>query len=260
MAGLDNFCWCDPILSDKTPDGAYKLAQLVRANEALAHYCKAYGVPCISGKDSMKNDYMIGGTKISIPPTLLFSVMAKINDVRQAVTMDVKEPGDLVYILGTTYPELGGSEYASHLGAVGNAVPKVREKDSLPLYQSLSKAIREGLVRSCHDCSDGGLAVALAESCFAGGFGMTVDLRKVPRVNIERDDVLLFSESQSRFVVTVALDQRAAFEKNMEHKACMKVGFVTSIESLHLTGLSGEEVMNAATLDLKNSWQQTLAF
>jgi phosphoribosylformylglycinamidine (FGAM) synthase-like enzyme len=63
MAGVDNFCWCDPVQSEKTPDGQYKLAQLVRANQALAHYCLAYGVPCVSGKDSMKNDYTGGGTK-----------------------------------------------------------------------------------------------------------------------------------------------------------------------------------------------------
>jgi hypothetical protein len=96
MAGLDNFCWPDPVLSPQTPDGPYKLAQLVRANQALYDYCLAYDVPCISGKDSMKNDYHSGDTKISVPPTLLFSVLARMPDVRQAITMDVKQPGDLV--------------------------------------------------------------------------------------------------------------------------------------------------------------------
>jgi phosphoribosylformylglycinamidine synthase len=100
IAGLDNFCWPDPVFSDKTPDGPYKLAQLVRANQALYDYCTAYGVPCISGKDSMKNDYQIGDTKISVPPTLLFSVIASMPDVRKAITMDVKQPVDLVFILG----------------------------------------------------------------------------------------------------------------------------------------------------------------
>ncbi len=260
MAGLDNFCWCDPILSEKTPDGPYKLAQLVRANQALARYTTAYGVPCISGKDSMKNDYMIGGTKISIPPTLLFSVVARIDDVRTAVTMDAKEAGDFVFVLGTTYPELGGSEYAAQHGAVGNAVPRVREKDALPLYRALSRAMRQGLVASCHDCSDGGLGVALAETCFAGGLGMVVDLRKVPRVDVERDDVLLFSESQSRFVVTVPPDKLDAFQAVMRHLPCSKVGFVTTIETLNITGLSGETVMSEPVGALKKSWQATLAF
>ena len=91
MAGLDNFCWCDPVQSEKTPDGEYKLAQLVRANQALYDYTTAFGVPCISGKDSMKNDYLIGSTKISIPPTVLFSAVSVVKDVRRCVTMDAKK-------------------------------------------------------------------------------------------------------------------------------------------------------------------------
>ena len=125
LAGLDNFCWCDPVRSEKTPDGEYKLAQLVRANEALYDLTTAYGVPCISGKDSMKNDYQIGDVRISIPPTLLFSTLGKMEDVRKAVTMDVKKPGDLVYVLGKTFRELGGSEWYALHGAIGNGVPKV---------------------------------------------------------------------------------------------------------------------------------------
>jgi phosphoribosylformylglycinamidine synthase len=261
MAGLDNFCWCDPILSDKTPDGPYKLAQLVRANQALAHYAKAYGVPCISGKDSMKNDYQVGGTKISIPPTLLFSVVAKIDDIRKAVTMDAKKEGDHVYVLGKTYPEIGASEYASQLGATGNSVPQVREKDSVPRYRALSRAMQAGLVASCHDCSDGGLGVALAETGFAGGLGLDIDLKQVPRdETITRDDVLLFSESQSRFVVTVSPDNAAAFEKTMEGTDCALVGRVTSEPVLTLSGLDGQTVCRETMEDLKRSWQQTLNF
>ncbi|MGB4294172.1 MAG: AIR synthase-related protein, partial [Smithellaceae bacterium] len=117
LAGLDNFCWCDPVQSEKTPDGHFKLAQLVRANMAIFDITTGYGVPCISGKDSMKNDYSIGRTKISVPPTLLYSVIGKIPDVRQAVTMDAKRPQDLVYILGETRDELGGSEWFAKQGA-----------------------------------------------------------------------------------------------------------------------------------------------
>ena len=100
MAGLDNFCWCDPVRSEKTPDGEYKLAQLVRANRALYDLCVAYHIPCISGKDSMKNDYSIGGAKISIPPTVLFTAVGVVPDVPKAVTPDFKAPGDLLYVLG----------------------------------------------------------------------------------------------------------------------------------------------------------------
>ena len=124
MAGLDNFCWCDPVQSEKTPDGEYKLAQLVRANMALYDYTTAFGVPCISGKDSMKNDYLIGTTKISIPPTVLFSAVSVITDVRKCVTMDAKRAGDRVYVLGETFNEMGASEYFALFGFLGNQVPR----------------------------------------------------------------------------------------------------------------------------------------
>ena len=203
-AGLDNFCWCDPVTSEKNPDGAFKLAQLVRANMALYDYTTCFGVPCISGKDSMKNDYRIGDKKISIPPTVLFSVMGKIDDVRKAVTMDVKQAGDRVYILGETFDELGGSEYYAMTGWIGNNVPRVNGPRAKSLYRALNRAMDLKLVASCHDCSDGGLGVALAESCFAGGLGVEVDLRKVPATGIGRNDTLFYSESASRFIVTVS--------------------------------------------------------
>ena len=123
IAGLDNFCWPDPVQSEKTPDGEYKLAQLVRANQALYDYTKAYRVPCISGKDSMKNDSTRGGKKISIPPTVLFSTIAKISDVSKAVTPDAKFSGDVVYVVGETKPELGGSEYYSIVGTCWQQCP-----------------------------------------------------------------------------------------------------------------------------------------
>ena len=199
LAGLDNFCWCDPVASEKTPDGAYKLAQLVRANQALYDVTTAYGVPCISGKDSMKNDYQIGDTKISIPPTILFSTIGKITDIRKAVTMDAKRSGDAIYVLGETRKELGGSEWYALNGYVGNNVPKVDTAQAKTLYKALSKAMADGLVASCHDCSDGGLGVALAEMAFAGGLGLKIDLAAVPVETGMRADEILFSESQSRF-------------------------------------------------------------
>ena len=122
IAGLDNFCWPDPVQSEKTPDGEYKLAQLVRANQALYDFTKLYKVPCISGKDSMKNDSTRGGRKISIPPSVLFSAISRMDDITKAVTLDAKHAGDAVYILGETHPELGGSEYFAMLNATGNSV------------------------------------------------------------------------------------------------------------------------------------------
>ncbi len=258
LGGLDNFCWCDPVQSAKTPDGEYKLAQLVRANQALYDYTTAYSIPCISGKDSMKNDYMIADHKISIPPTVLFSLIGAIDDVRLACTMDAKRAGDLVYVLGETRAETGGSEYFAMLGCVGNQVPKVDAETALALYRRLNDAMRKGLVRSCHDCSDGGLGVALAETAFAGELGMRVDLRQVVAGSSLPDDVLLFSETQSRFVVTVAPEHARAFEDCMAESVCSQVGEVTADGLLSITGMDGNDVVRAAIAELKKSWQAPL--
>ena len=214
-AALDNFCWCDSVESPKNPDGRFKLAQLVRANQALYRLTQAYGVPLISGKDSMYNDYKIGGTKISILPTLLVSFVGKTPDVAKSVSMDAKKNGDLVYVIGVTKKELGGSEYYSLKNEEGGVVPSVDE-NSIAAYRKLHAAIHSGLVSSCHDCSDGGLGVALAEKCIAGRIGMQIDLSKAPKTSdITRMDELLFSESASRFVVTVDAAKKTEFERAM---------------------------------------------
>ncbi|MFK5926037.1 MAG: phosphoribosylformylglycinamidine synthase subunit PurS [Desulfuromusa sp.] len=258
VAGLDNFCWCDPVESEKTPDGKYKAAQLVRANQALYDYCVAFGVPLISGKDSMKNDYQIGGTKISIPPTVLFSVIGKIADARQAVSMDVKRPGDLVYLLGSTADELGGSEYYAQHGELGSQVPQVDAATALLRYRTLNRAQQQGLIASCHDLSDGGLGVALAESAFAGGFGMQIDLALVDVNAVIRDDKLLFSESQSRLLVTVHPEYQEPFEQLFLDQSCHCIGHVIDMGDLVINGLQGQNLIHQSLEQLKQAWQAPL--
>ncbi len=260
MAGLDNFCWCDPVQSEKTPDGEFKLAQLVRANMALYEYTTAFGVPCISGKDSMKNDYLIGDTKISIPPTVLFSVVSVIEDVRKCVTMDAKASGDLVYVLGETFAETGGSEYLALRGFIGNQVPKVKARRAKALYEALGRAMAKGIVASCHDCSDGGLGVALAETAFSGALGMEVDLRRVPASGLDRNDVLLFSESPSRFVVTVHPEKQGAFEETLRGKTFAAVGKVAAGDIFTVLGLKGKTIVRGNIWELKEAWQRPLRF
>ncbi|PLX89947.1 MAG: phosphoribosylformylglycinamidine synthase [Desulfuromonas sp.] len=258
VAGLDNFCWCDPVKSEKTPDGEYKAAQLVRANKALYDYCVAFGVPLISGKDSMKNDYQIGDTKISIPPTVLFSVIGKIEDVRKAVSMDVKRPGDLVYLLGITRDELGGSEYYQSLGALGKNVPRVDASYALDLYRAVNQAQAQGLIASCHDLSDGGLGVCLAEKAFAGGFGINADLRKVKTDSELREDKLLFSESQSRLLITVRAENKQDFEALFSGRDACHIGEVTESTQLKILGLQGQPVIHSDIYQLKDAWQAPL--
>jgi len=265
MAGLDNFCWCDPVQSPKTPDGHYKLAQLVRANMALYHYTTAFGIPLISGKDSMKNDSTRGGVKISIPPTLLFSLIAKIDDVRRAVTMDAKSAGDLLYIVGETRAELGASEYYRYLARragdptqIGNSVPKVDTKRAPATCAAMSRAVGDGLVHSVHAPAKGGLGIGLAKVAFGGELGLTVDLARVPARDVGRDDLLLFSESNSRYIVTVPPDKRAAFEEAMADLPCACVGELSAEPRLRVTSLEGDVVIDADVLELKAKWKATL--
>ena len=260
LAGLDNFCWCDPVKSAKTPDGEYKLAQLVRSNMAIYDYTTAFGVPCISGKDSMKNDYQIGKTKISIPPTILYSVIGKIKDVRKSVTMDAKRPEDLVYIIGETKEELGGSEWFALQKAIGNNVPRVVAAKAIKIYRALHKAMQSGIISSCHDCSDGGLAVALAETALAGGLGMNIDLNFVPYRGKKRNDYILFSESASRFVVTINPAAQRRLEKIMAGNIISEIGFVTGDGLFQVTGLGGELIIKEKISKLKDAWQKPLNF
>lgn len=252
---LDNFCWTDPVESERNPEGPYKLAQLVRACTGLYEACVAYQVPLISGKDSMKNDYRGGGVTISIPPTLLVSVMSVVPDVTAAVTMDVKSAGDKVYIVGTTYKDLGRSELAQMLGLSGGSVPHVRDlSKTSSAYAALHRAMRDKLVASCHDCSDGGLAVCLAETAFAGDLGLRLRLGLVPTHHVENDGAILFGESPCRLVVTVEGSKADRFEKHLGDHATW-VGEVTDDRRLQIVGKSGDNVIDEPLDELREAWQ-----
>lgn len=225
LACLDNFSWPNPLPSDQNPDAEYKLAQLVRSCLALYDFATAYGVPIISGKDSMKNDYYYRGKKYPILPTLLITMVGKIDDVKKAISAEFKNPGDSVYILGITRDELGGSEYYKLFKAIGNSNPKVREKETIPMYKAFSKATEEGVVLSAHDLSDGGMAIALVECSIGSGFGIDVELDGMPR-ETENEDALLFAESAGRFVVTVKKENEEKFEKLMKGIRIAKIGRV----------------------------------
>ncbi|MBX3179990.1 MAG: phosphoribosylformylglycinamidine synthase [Candidatus Hydrogenedentes bacterium] len=256
IAGLDNFCWPDPVQSEKTPDGAHKMAQLVRCCEALKETCVAYDIPLISGKDSMKNDYKIGDTKISIPPTVLFTAAAILDDATRVVSMDAKRAGDAVYVLGETRNELGGSEYLALSGQLGDNVPVVDPARARARYEALHRVIAGGLVASCHDCSDGGLGAALAEVAFAGGFGM--DLNLAP-LGVGDDIVALFSESQSRFVATASPEHAAAFEALMDATGCYRLGEVTTGGRFVVRSAAGT-IVDAPIAELKEAWQAPLRY
>jgi len=268
IAGLDNFCWPDPVTSEKNPDGEYKLAQLVRANQALYDLTVAYGVPCISGKDSMKNDSVRGGRKISIPPTVLFSTIAKMEDVRRALTLAFAAPGDAIYALGWTRAEMGASEYYRHLaagggnpGAYGGTPPRVRTDETLPLYRALQAATAAGEIRSAHAPTFGGLAVGLAFCALAGERGAEVDARALPTPAGEPadDDARLFAESPGRFIVTCAPGNEAALAARFAGLPCARIGTVSAEPILRITGTNGRPRVESPLATLRQAFKKPLA-
>ncbi|HHT9138891.1 MAG TPA: phosphoribosylformylglycinamidine synthase subunit PurL [Candidatus Wunengus sp. YC60] len=252
VALLDNFCWGNT----NKPD---RLGSLVLAAQACYDIAVAYGTPFISGKDSLNNEFVTDKETIVIPPTLLISAVAIMKDVRNAVSMDVKEPGNLVYLVGLTRPELGGSHYHHIHGYKGNNVPKVDAILGKKAMNTLSQATKQRIIRSCHDCSEGGLAVAASEMAFAGGFGLTLNLSAVvTEGTIHRNDTLLFSESNSRFVVEVRPEHQKQFETLVRDIPCGMLGKVTAEPFLKIYGLNNKLIVHENICDLKESWQAPL--
>jgi phosphoribosylformylglycinamidine synthase len=268
IGGVDNFCWPSIQYDQETnPDGKFKAAQLVRSCRALKAMCMAYEIPLLSGKDSMYVDGHLAGPygeshKVSALETLQFSATSLVPEVTGCVSMDLKMPGDLVYVLGVTRNELGASEYYEHLGYTGARVPEVDMAASKKLYRALFGAISDGLVASAHGIYRGGLGVHLAMVAMGGGLGLDVDLSAVPAQDADRDDVRLFSESAGRFVVSIDPKNREVFEACLAGTSFGKVGTVT--ESGGRLTIRGATSGNAAPLvdlpvsDLKEAWTAPL--
>ena len=182
-----------------------------------------------------------------------------MDNVEKAVTMDCKREGDLIYIIGATGNELGGSQYYGVHGYVGNRVPRVDVKKGKRLMDTLGAVMETGLVRACHDLSEGGIGVAAAEMALAGGLGMVIHLGQVPLGEaMNRDDYVLFSESNTRFLVEVALKGRRRFENMMAAVDFAAIGQVTAEERLQVYGLNGKMVLSASVAELKEAWQKPL--
>ncbi len=246
IALLDNFVWGNP-------EKPSRLGSLVRACEACYNFATAFETPFISGKDSLYNESPLG----PVTPTLLITALGLIPDSRLAVSVDVKAPGNLIYVVGRTSQELGGSEYYKLKGYVGRSVPKVRPDEALRSYGALAEAIDRGIIRSCHDVSEGGLAVASAEMALAGGYGMTLSIGDVPYNGPSRNDTILFSESNSRLLVEVPPEAVHDFKELMRSAVHAQIGKVTKAPTLCIQGLTAEPVINVSVRDLMASWKRT---
>jgi len=231
IALLDNFCWPDPVYhAEKTPEGKYKLAQLVRAAKGLYDTALSYRTPFISGKDSMKNDYKISDHKISVLPTILISGVGIVHDIRKCVTPDFKNSGNTIYLLGKTGNHLGESLYLRKYGGSSKNVPEVDPYLNMKVYRAFFRAVQEGVVASCHDLSEGGLAIAGAECCIGGKKGAWIDLEFL-KENIELSlEEILFSESTGRLLVSVVRGRENDFLSIMKDLPVQKLGEITEKE------------------------------
>jgi phosphoribosylformylglycinamidine synthase II len=251
IALLDNFCWGNPALPDR-------VGGLVRAAQGCHDAAVAFGTPFISGKDSLNNEFVnLEGGKQSIPPTLLISSLGILPDVRQATTMDLKRPGNLLYILGQTQAGLGASLYYRVHGATGND-PPTPVPAAIEMMRSLHRAMSDGLIHACHDLSEGGLAVAAAEMAIAGRLGLDLDLTPLPKgPQVTTDAMALFTESNGRFLVEIDPEDVSAFEDRMHSHPCGCLGRITQEKTLIVRGLGGEPVITAGIEELLRAWQST---
>ena len=258
IAILDNFCWGNT----ERPE---TLGSLVRAALGCKDTAIAFGTPFISGKDSLNNEFSYvdaAGTKqtVAIPSSLLISAIGQVADVRKCVTMDLKSAGNELYLIGVTKNEMGGSHYALVNSLSGGVVPHVDLKQAPVIFKAVHQAISQGLLQSCHDLSEGGLATAAAEMAFAGGFGVDMDVTAVATASGLSDPaVVLFSESATRFLIEVTPSATAELQKTFAGLPLTRVGSVTSTGEVRVA-CHGSQILEAKCSDLKSSWLKPLAW
>jgi phosphoribosylformylglycinamidine synthase len=246
IALLDNFTWGSP----EKPD---RMGSLLQACRGCYDFAKGFGTPFVSGKDSLYNESPLG----SVTPTLLVSALGIIPDVRQTVSVELKKPGNSVYLVGESYPELGGSEYFRLRGITGGSVPRVRFPLARRVMRTVTSAIDSGCVKSCHDLSEGGLAVAAAEMTLGAKLGLDLDLDSIPSSPQLRDDITLFSESNTRFLVEVDAARRRKFERITQKIPCGKLGEVRRDEQFIIR--RGKAVrVSIDVVELRTAWKRSV--
>jgi phosphoribosylformylglycinamidine synthase len=252
IALLDNFCWGNP-------ERPSTLGSLVLAAKACHDYALAYRAPFISGKDSLYNEFKVGDQSIAIPPTLLISAMGQVPDVARCVTMDLKAPGDLLVLVGSTHRELGGSLWLEHLGQKSTEVPPLNAQLARALYLVVHRAISDGIIRACHDLSEGGLAVAAAEMAIAGRLGAHLTLAD----DGPSEAIQLFAESPSRLLLEVApseIDRLLARlrESGLPARPIGRVNDCLSAR-LRIDSFTGRTLIDLPIEALRSAWQRPLS-
>jgi len=255
---LDNFCWGNPT------DPA-QLGLLVRAVKGCHDAAVGFKTPFISGKDSLNNEYRNAGQRLPVIPTLVISAVGTLDDVTQTIDMSLKTPNNLLYLVGTTRNELAGSHYAEIMRDLppGTNVPHVAIDHAYSTMNALGRAIRWGMVRACHDLSEGGLAVAVAEMTIASQLGVALELAHIPVVDTldtsptTINTLRLFSESASRFVVEITPEQWGTFEKHMRLSGVTDIAYIGTVTNTERFKVHNgdEEVMNLSIADLQHAFR-----
>jgi len=257
IALLDNFCWGNP----ERPE---TLGSLVLAAKACHDLALAFQTPFISGKDSLYNEYSHGDVSLAIPPTLLISAMGQVPDVRKCVTMDLKEPGNSLYLVGETTDCLAGSVWLGHLGLTGGKIPRVEPETARKTFAAIHEAISSSVVRACHDVSDGGLAAAVAEMCMAGRLGASILLASVPHAGSDiPESALMFSENPSRFVVEIRPGDEPRFQEILKAHGLSHWGRIGTVDPARQAGFivqgrDGRKLIDIEIPKMLGAWQRTL--
>jgi len=252
LALLDNFCWGNT-------DRPEVLGPMVLAARGASDAALAHGTPFVSGKDSLNNEYRVGDDLIVIPGTLLISAIGVIESWKHATSMDLKSPGNGVFLVGVTRAELGGSAFLKLHGKRGGDAPSFDADVSPRAAAAVGRAVRAGLVRSCHDLTEGGLAVAAAEMAFAGQLGLDIDLAKVRTDGDLGDAARMFSESNGRYLVEVEPGHEEGFLKELGEVPVAKLGAVTPKQQLRITGAAGAALVDGRLDELHDAWRTGLA-
>ena len=248
---LDNFSWGNC----RKPD---RLGAMVRCSVACRDTAIALGTPFVSGKDSLNNEYLADGRTIVIPHTLLVTALAIVPDVADCVTMDLKAAGRSLWQIGVSKEELGGSALARLAGTLGTHAPRIDGARAKATFAALHAAIRKGLVASCHDLSEGGLAVALAEMVLAGEIGAEIDVDAAPAATGTTLTARLFGESLTRFIVEVAPGRDAEFAACFAGLDAARIGVTTEKPELVLAS-GGRRLASLSAKDLERAWRPSLS-
>jgi phosphoribosylformylglycinamidine synthase len=246
---LDNFSW-------GSPEDKINLGGLVRASLGCKDFSLYYQVPFISGKDSLYNEYAIENKRIIIPGTLLISAVCILDDPDYIPSSVFLKEGNLIYLIGLTKPELGCSEYFRMLKIKKGILPKIEKKIAKDIFFSLNRVIKKKLVVSCHDLSEGGLVVALAEMCMQDK-GASIFLEEVPRQDNLSCTEILFSESPTRFLVEVEKEKKEEFEKEFKNLPIGLVGCVSNDKKLVIYNKECKKIIDLEIEDLRKSWLNT---